>query len=147
MQVKLIAKQKTVDSNLQMSFIANVPKREKSAIIGTLLNELFGFMSLAKKHRTERYLSNAVTDVKFVIGSVFFDTESVKTSNCDAAKVLRAKMKLRNNAKGKKAFAQLVYDLIEFMSREQYKMTFEQLIANLDREIAADEILKTAELN
>lgn len=138
MKVTLIAKQKTADKNLAVSFTADVPKNNKGLIIGTLLNELFGFMSIAKKHRTERFLSNDVTDVTLKFGRVTLTTEGIKATGTTAEKLLRAKMKLRNNAKGKKAFATLVYDLCEYMTRKIKPITFEKLLEEIELEIAAD---------
>lgn len=147
MKVTLIAKQKNADKNLAVSFSAEVPKNNKGLIIGTLLSELFGFMSIAKKHRTDRFLSNDVTDVTLKFGRVTLSTEEIKTTGTTAEKLLRAKMKLRNNAKGKKAFATLVYDLCEYMTRKVKPVTFEQLLREIETEIAAEAKHVPAELN
>lgn len=136
MKVTLTAKQKTAEDNLAVTFSADVPKNNKGLVIGTLLNELFGFMSIAKKHRTTRFLSNEVTDITLKFGRVTLSTEDIKANGSTAEKLLRAKMKLRNNPKGKKAFAVLFYDLCEYMTRQIKPISFDKLLAEIEKEIA-----------
>lgn len=147
MKVTLIAKQKTVNENLAVTFTADVPKNDKGQIIGTLLHELFGFMSIAKKHRTQRFLSNEVTDITLKFGRVTLSTDDIKTNGTTAEKLLRAKMKLRNNGKGKKAFATLVYDLCEYMTRKVKPVSFAELLREVEAEISQDKAADKVAMN
>jgi hypothetical protein len=150
MKVVLTASQKQTDGKIEMSFNAEIDKRNKSKIVGSLLNELFDFIDLQKKHRLTGFKSNEITDVKISLGDIELNTEMLtkfKGDRADVMKAMRMKMKLRNNPVGKKAFALLVWDIADLMTRELSNKSFELLIEELTDKAEELKAAKLAELN
>lgn len=140
--IKLTATQKSEDSKLSIDFVYSLSEVTKSKVLGTMLNEVFEFQAVACKHKTSRFMTNQITDIKLEIGDFVFDTEQIEKSDSMQLKIFRAKMKLRNTAQGRKNFATLVYDVIQYICRKQYEITFEELIEKLDEEILTSQIVK-----
>jgi len=145
MQVKLTAKQTTDNGSIELPFIAEFTNASKSKVLGTLLNELFEFQKIACKHRTGRFMSNEVTDISFSVGEITFDSSAILRGENKVLKMFRAKLRLRNNPKSRKDFATLVNDIIDYMCREVYEISFDELIEKLDAELLEFQLSKDIE--
>jgi flagellar hook-associated protein FlgK len=160
MQVTLTATQTQANGNFSMTWKARLTKENKGKFLGTLLNDLFTWMSLQKKHKpAEGFKTNDVCDIRLNIdGKISLDTAAIRRSSNDVLRILRTKLRIKYTARGKKNFALLLNDIFSYMTREQEQITFEELIDRLTGEViieaanavkiveAANEVYETSQI-
>ena len=117
------------DKATKLEFLLELSTDNESTVIGTMLNELFFYISEYKKAGAK--LFNLKDSIQFRVES---DNKIFNSTDIDI--VLQQRLKLGYNAKKKRSFAKSVIVAINVLNRVAIEKTKEQVIAEIEQEIA-----------
>ena len=99
-------------------------------VVGTILNEVFATMDLYRSCGS-RYISAAAPlQIRFNLGRSVIDTGTLDRR-------LQAKLRCGYTAKGRKRFARVLWNLVQWTLRDVQPVTIEDVNAELEKQIEA----------
>lgn len=110
--------------NGSYSFTADVSKDSLSTFVGTSLNRMIDYSSIAQKVGAKVFSFNKPINLCIEAEGKRYDTGT-------CSEKLQAKLKCQRNAKGYKRFCVRVYELIKFSTMEITEMTFQDVLKSL----------------
>lgn len=135
--IKFTAYQEGLSLSLEFAVGTKKSGNIKSKIAGSICNQLFSWVEVQKICHAEGLKLSKPINLKFDVSGMKFDTGTVR-------KELIQKLILRNNPAGRKNYAKRFNAIFLWATAEIKTVTIEQLFADLDKEIAADNKLKVA---
>lgn len=108
-----------------------VKELDKSKVFGTVLTDFFRLIDLQSKKAIKLFDLSKPFDIIVKCENMIIDTTKISSE-------LKTKFKLNKSAKRKKAFAQIVFAVLDYATTKTKITTFEKVVNNLENEIVSE---------
>ena len=108
-------------------------KQARALVVGTMLNRLFRYLALQKETGARFVNLSHPLLLQFKVGKSTLDLRDIEER-------LQARFKVGHTPKAKRAFAQRVVAVVDFLLEAPVQLTADELLAGLEAEIAADAV-------